>query len=138
MIKSIMLAVAGLLPFGLAQAGLFGPSNYDECVLDGVKDAKTDMAARLVAQACRNKFPVKTEPIEQRRWIEVGFYRIGSTGLRNHLTDKLSILEIKSDKDLYGSRVSKVKVMNGYTFPVHNISMGIIKKSEKSKYWRVS
>lgn len=45
-----------------ASAGLFGPSNFDECVLDGVKDAKTETAARLVAQACRNKFPLQTTP----------------------------------------------------------------------------
>lgn len=42
---------------GLAQAGLFGPSNYDDCVLEGVKNAKTDAAVSAVISACTNKFP---------------------------------------------------------------------------------
>ena len=40
-----------------AHAGLFGPSTYDDCILDGVKEAKTDLAVRAVYQSCRNKFP---------------------------------------------------------------------------------
>jgi hypothetical protein len=42
---------------GQATAGLFGPSTYDDCILDGVKQAKTDLAVQAVYQSCRNKFP---------------------------------------------------------------------------------
>ena len=38
-------------------AGLFSPKNYDDCILDGVKSAKTDLAVRAVYESCRNKFP---------------------------------------------------------------------------------
>jgi hypothetical protein len=38
-------------------AGIFPASNYDDCILDGVKSAKTDLAVRAVYQACRSKFP---------------------------------------------------------------------------------
>lgn len=127
---------AGLLTTLLsmnANAGLFGPSNYDECVLDGVKDAKTEMAARLVAQACRNKFPLKSEPTQQRMWIDVGFYKQGSTGQRNALANKLSVVDNKHSTDLYGERVTKIRLMNGYSFPVHNISVGLVKKGDKSR-----
>ena len=57
------LAVALLLSAlsGIASAGLFGPSNYEECILDSMKGVTSDMAARAVAQACRSKFPQKAK-----------------------------------------------------------------------------
>jgi hypothetical protein len=39
-------------------AGLFGSSNYDECILDNIKSVKSDHAVKLVVAACRSKFPV--------------------------------------------------------------------------------
>lgn len=38
-------------------AGIFSPSNYDDCILDGIKTAKTDLAIGAVYRACRSKFP---------------------------------------------------------------------------------
>ncbi len=40
-------------------AGWFGPSTYEECILNNIKGAKSDHAAKLVAHACREKFPDK-------------------------------------------------------------------------------
>jgi hypothetical protein len=42
-----------------AAAGLFGPSNYDECVLTNLKGVSSDMGARMVAAACARQFPDK-------------------------------------------------------------------------------
>jgi hypothetical protein len=39
------------------QAEIFGPSNYEDCVLAKLKDAKTDLAVRSVYAMCANKFP---------------------------------------------------------------------------------
>lgn len=47
-----------LVVINSSYAGWFGPSNYDECILDGMKGVNSDVAAKLVAQACRKKFPV--------------------------------------------------------------------------------
>lgn len=44
-----------------ACAGLFGPSNYDDCVLEGVKSARSDVAVYAVRAACYNKFPPPPE-----------------------------------------------------------------------------
>ena len=46
---------------GHTQAALFGPSNYDDCVLEGVKNAKTDAAVNAVMMSCYNKFPPPLE-----------------------------------------------------------------------------
>ncbi len=42
-----------------ANAQLFGPSTYEDCVLRGLKDAKTDGAVASVHAMCRSKFPEK-------------------------------------------------------------------------------
>lgn len=36
---------------------LFGPKNFDECILQGNKGVTSDVAARNIARSCRNKFP---------------------------------------------------------------------------------
>ena len=46
----------------LSNAGLFGPDNYEDCILEGVKDAKTDLAVKLVMSACLDKFPTDAKP----------------------------------------------------------------------------
>ena len=43
-----------------AEAGLFGPSNYEECILEKMKGITSDVAARAVDAACRSKFPYKS------------------------------------------------------------------------------
>lgn len=54
--KLVVILIAMALS-GQATAGLFGPSTYDDCILDGVKEAKTELAVKAVYQSCRNKFP---------------------------------------------------------------------------------
>lgn len=55
----ILLTFASMNSYG----GLFGPSNYEECVLDGLKNAKTEMAASLLSRVCHQKFPKKYQPV---------------------------------------------------------------------------
>lgn len=40
-----------------AHAGWWGPSNYDECILESMKGVTSDVAARNIVAACRRKFP---------------------------------------------------------------------------------
>lgn len=39
---------------------LFGPKNYDDCILKGMQGITSDRAAGAVVNACRNKFPDKS------------------------------------------------------------------------------
>jgi len=59
--KTLLLTVLFVLS-GNTYAGLFGPDNYEDCILEGVKDAKTDLAVQLVRSACLDKFPPETKP----------------------------------------------------------------------------
>ena len=56
-----------------ASAGLFGPSDYDECILDSLKGVTSDTAARAIETSCRAKFPFKK--VEK----EVGSFQGGWT-----------------------------------------------------------
>lgn len=55
--KIIIFIAAIILSPSYVTAGWFGPSTYEECVLKNVKGVKSDMAARLVANVCREQFP---------------------------------------------------------------------------------
>lgn len=45
----------------IAIAGLFGPRDYDECVLESMKGVTSDLAARAIMLSCRKKFPEKKQ-----------------------------------------------------------------------------
>jgi hypothetical protein len=47
----------GSISFSAYAWSPFGPKNFDDCVLDGMKGVKSDLAAQLVYRACREKFP---------------------------------------------------------------------------------
>jgi hypothetical protein len=38
-------------------SNLFGPDNYEECVLENMEGVSSDLAARMIADSCRSKFP---------------------------------------------------------------------------------
>jgi len=51
---------ACLFSSGTYAGWLGGPSDYDECILEGMKGVTSDVAARLIRQSCQKKFPQKT------------------------------------------------------------------------------
>ena len=55
-----MALLALLLPMS-AFAGLFGPSNYWECILEEMSGVKNDPAAFEVVRKCRKEFPTTAE-----------------------------------------------------------------------------
>jgi hypothetical protein len=64
MIKNtIFVAVVLLIP-SYAIAGWFGPSTYEECVLKNMKGVTSDQASRIIAKACRDKFPEEIITLE--------------------------------------------------------------------------
>ena len=54
---SSLLVTAVILFPGIGHAGLFGPSNYDECITETMKGVSSDVAARAIMASCRNQFP---------------------------------------------------------------------------------
>lgn len=50
----------------VAYAGMFGPSNYWDCVLDEVPGSQNDAAARAVIRKCGSLFPDPEEKVEKK------------------------------------------------------------------------
>lgn len=50
-------------------AGWFGPSNYDECILESMKGVTSDKAAILIESICRKKFLEKPEKNHESRYL---------------------------------------------------------------------
>lgn len=49
---------------------LFGPKNYDECILENMKNVNNDIAAREVKKSCRMKFKDKeVDNSPRHNWI---------------------------------------------------------------------
>lgn len=46
---------------GSVQAGLFGNETFDDCVLEGLKTAKTDLAVQMVVATCSSKHASETD-----------------------------------------------------------------------------
>jgi len=60
-VRSLLISVLFSLGLGQAAAGFFGPSTYDECILEELKSGMTDTQTVLVMEACRNKFSSQKE-----------------------------------------------------------------------------
>ena len=69
-----------------AQAGWFGPSNYDECVLDGMKGVESDLAAKVIVAACRRQFPLKQKESQQTPNDEVKMLKVSKIELHTKLS----------------------------------------------------
>tara|TARA_B100001057_G_scaffold370139_1_gene373954 strand:+ start:46 stop:438 length:393 start_codon:yes stop_codon:yes gene_type:complete len=45
-----------------SSAQLFGPRNYEDCIIEGMQGIASDLAAEAVRSACREKFPLPPRP----------------------------------------------------------------------------
>lgn len=61
-----VVILLGMAFAGSVQAGwLFGPDNYDDCVLESMKGVTSDKAASFIRTSCRNKFPKEDDALSQ-------------------------------------------------------------------------
>jgi len=108
---------------------VFGHSNFEDCILETMKDVKSDAAAKLIAQACRNKYPVAIQPIPKSP-------RSGNAWLGNDtkFIDKVEVLSWEnenSDTKKYnfsrgsGPLRAYIKITNKNDFSISKIKIGI-------------
>lgn len=65
MLRNLVVVVIFSLSTSAANAWtLFGPKDYDECILEGMKGVTSDMAAESIGRSCRKKFPAKSTECE--------------------------------------------------------------------------
>lgn len=122
--KNIIIAVFFVL-CSSANAGIFGPSNFEECILDQMKGIKSDAAANAVTYACRAKFPAKETPkSEQKRY---GYPRID---LWDRTQKEDIVTQVTTSKTYrnneYGGSV--ITVTNKSRINLTGVYIGIVKK----------
>jgi hypothetical protein len=106
--KKIIFLTASLAIALESSGGLFDPSNYEDCVLDGVKDAKNEAAVGAVYQMCRRKFPPKT----QKNELNIKGRLVCETLNHNNKTI------ITYSYDLLGRKA----IINGYSMSIREVS----------------
>lgn len=150
-------ALLFILLAGTANAGIFGPSNYEECILEKIDQVKNEEAVRALQQACSAKFDF-TETIGEK--IQ-GLQRIllrkkcGLTEEGDYSANTAFITFLSNKSDGYKSKVQEsiVKIVNGKhvthyesyrfipyfsfvnknQFAISGLAVGFLKESYKSK-----
>lgn len=61
----------GVLIAALAYTQLSKPRNYEDCILQVVKDAQSDSSANIGRRACRAKFPFQIPEFDRNKPFEV-------------------------------------------------------------------
>lgn len=108
------LAIAFAISYSTnTAAGIFGASNYEECVLDNMKGVTNDVVAYSVRNACSAKFPPKYPP---------NFYRIdASEGKREReVVGRIVVLQ---------SFPQGMQVMNKNPFSISGVYVGMVQNS---------
>ena len=111
----------------LSHAGLFGPSNYEECVLENVKTAQTDRAVSVVIMTCLDKFPQKVIPVLPKL----------SKGIKANLVctnvsipEPYSLTINPNSKQVILNRTRIGKITNITTYKIY----GTVENSDKDDY----
>lgn len=61
-----------MFPSIQVNAAIFGPGNYDECILDSMAGVTSDVAARAIIMSCREKFPEREQVAPNVRELTLG------------------------------------------------------------------
>jgi hypothetical protein len=62
-LKVLVISLTLYVP--LSNAWIFSPSNYEDCISDVIKNAKTELSVQLGVENCRNKFGDKEKKIKE-------------------------------------------------------------------------
>lgn len=57
LINTVLLFLI-ILP-SLGEAAIFGPNDYDSCILESMKGVTSNVAANAIRNSCRQKYPIK-------------------------------------------------------------------------------
>ncbi|WP_155761747.1 hypothetical protein [Alteromonas mediterranea] len=108
--KKLILLSSLLLSFS-ASAGIFGPSNYEECILDKMQGTKSNVAANAIKRACRKEFPSKEAKRELVALPKSELKKIKASG---------SIVE-----DILGDLKFEAKVYNGTDWHLERVKISV-------------
>jgi len=138
--RLIIFFATSILFANQASAGIFGPSNFEECVLENLKNAKNELAVRAVYAMCGDKFD---KPSKSSNPTEKPSEKM-FTGLHNSrptlhaLINKIEITTSKIEKSRSSAQLPytlKLYVTNRNDFLVEAVSVAILKSGKKTCSW---
>lgn len=122
-----------MVPVAPAFAGWFGPSSYEDCILEAMKGVTSDKAAREIKEACIEKFakkPTKQEEAEYARQREIDAIRpLSSSEIAG-----IKITEIDIHPRSNGGYWVDANIYNGNS-SLHVCSITYSYRPKKGKDW---
>lgn len=80
---------------------LFGPKNYDECILEGMKGVTSDTAAGAVIHACSNKFSATTKSCSPIPLVKAEYANMEFNGSSSYRVFKLRVYNAHKTKAIH-------------------------------------
>jgi len=124
-LTTIILLLSVLPSVGNAQ--IFGPSNYEDCIIEGMQGVASDVAAVAVRSACREKFPNK--PIKnQPDWEGTCLFLLGeSSEFIKQISPTERALVSEDELDVTYRR------RDGFTHAQFQVLIDALRKADKEK-----
>ena len=132
---AILIALSLLTPgiLSTSAAGVLGPKNYEDCILENMNGVTSNTAARAIMMACRTKFPEKKTPPPSSRKIPkpLPLEKILPTKISTSHIQNVNLVGIERRK--YGDSV-EFTIYNRNKFAVSTIRVGADTESGKCSW----
>ena len=63
LIKTFLVMLMLSFSHAALAGSILGPSNYEDCILENMKDVASDLAAKSIMRACYEKFPNRKKTV---------------------------------------------------------------------------
>ena len=85
---------------------LFNPTNFDDCILKGMRGVSSDVAGRAIYQSCKSKFPEKEVKRNIRQLTPSEVSMINGRGGQSYSQDYYDINLLNSNSKVTISKVT--------------------------------
>lgn len=125
-IFSLAFSISVFIHIGNANAGIFGPSNFEECVLANMKGVISDRAAEIIESACSEKFPMKSPD------NDTGHQKNKTGQVEVHYQRFLNLVDV-AIKEMPGN-YAVIEIFNKSELPLSEVRIGVLKKNKFCSY----
>lgn len=101
-----------------ANSQIFGPKNYEDCIIDNMKGVTSNLAAQQIKQACENKFPKQKQIIDKMcyfYWTGLSFKYGKPDNIDDFIENSIElhgviVAKVYTNKNMIESEVSKLQI----------------------------
>lgn len=114
-----------------------GPKTYEDCLLQNMKEGMSDLSAKLVINACQNKFKTEEEKKEEIKWQNEQQQlaeRYKKCGLDKYATKRPMFTNESTNPIInkltqikYDTKSNSISFQNSNNFGISAVALGFIK-----------